>query len=133
LVKVLKIFGSVKPPVKVKAGITVRQRNGSKPVFSGGLKVSARVGAPSFAAVLKSQKKPLVQVPELCPMDTVKVPLVCQSSHDCVMGKTCSVGKNNVLVGDNSACLFGDNDVEAANLLGKRKMKSLFGVERSTY
>ncbi|GLT55316.1 hypothetical protein SLA2020_284500 [Shorea laevis] len=61
----------------------------------------------------------LVQVPELGPMGTVKVPLVCQSSLDYGMGKTCLVGKNDMLVGDNSACLFGDNDVEAANFLGK--------------
>jgi hypothetical protein len=121
---VLKTFGSVTSPVKVKAGITVRQRKRSGPVFSGGLKVSAEAGAPSYAAVLKSQKKSLVQATELCPMGTDKVPLVGQSSRD-GMGKTCVVGKKDMLVGDNSACLFGDNNVEAANFMGKGKMKSL--------
>jgi hypothetical protein len=101
------------------------QRKRSGPVFSGGLKVSAEAGAPSYAAVLKFQKKSLVQeATELCPMGTDKVPLVGQSSRD-GMGKTCVVGKKDMLVGDNSACLFGDNNVEAANFMGKGKMKSL--------
>jgi hypothetical protein len=118
--KVLKISGSVTYPVKVKAGITVRQRIGS-----GGLKVAAEAGAPSFATVLNSQKKLVDQATKPCPMGNFKVPLVCQSSHDGGMGKTCVVGKKNMLVGDNSACLFGDNNVEAENFLGKRKMKYL--------